>query len=76
MCPNAITEEINAALTRASGDINAAAESLLGKLSQIYDRAILRDPKGSEKLTQQSSSADQDNLSPRQLFPKYCFTVF
>ena len=50
MCPNAITEEINAALTRASGDINAAAESLLGKLSQIYDRAILRDPKGSEKF--------------------------
>ena len=50
MCPNAITEEINAALTRAGGDINAAAESLLGKLSQIYDRAILSDPKGSEKF--------------------------
>ena len=40
MCPNAITEEIDAALSRASGDINAAAESLLGKLSQIYDLAI------------------------------------
>jgi hypothetical protein len=49
MCPNAITEEIDAALSRASGDVNAAAESLLGKLYQIYDRAILRDPKAAKQ---------------------------
>ena len=36
MYPNAITEEIDAALSRASGDVNAAAECLLGKLYQIY----------------------------------------
>jgi hypothetical protein len=77
MCPNAITEEIDAALSRASGDVNAAElkvclVSFIGFTIEQYSGI----PRIVQSFTQQSSSANDnlDNLSP-QHYSKIFFTV-
>ncbi|CAB4004546.1 Hypothetical predicted protein, partial [Paramuricea clavata] len=76
MCPNAITEEINAALSRASGDVNAAAESLLGVEDDEDVEIVESSPTSSEisdpkaaiaKFRSELESSPNDKTLPEDL---------